>query len=59
MGISEILSLITGIIKFLPEVRKLISLLQKTPAEKRAEITALISNESEKLKTVGRPTWEK
>ena len=59
MGFTEILALISGIVKFLPEVRKLIQLLQDTPAEKRAEITAKISSEAEKLRMTGRPTWEK
>jgi hypothetical protein len=56
---AELLALIAGIIRFLPEVRKLILLLEKSPAEKRAEITDLISKEAEKLKFEGRPTWGK
>jgi hypothetical protein len=56
---AELLALIAGIIRFLPEVRKLILLLEKSPAEKRAEITDLISKEAERLKVEGRPTWGK
>lgn len=56
---AEILALIAGIVRFLPEVRKLILLLEKSPAEKRAEITDLISKEADKLRTEGRPTWGK
>lgn len=59
MGLAEVLQLITGILKFLPEIRKLIQVLEKSPAEKKAEITALLSKESEQLRITGRPTWEK
>ena len=59
MGLAEILQLITGILKFLPEIRKLILVLEKSPAEKKSEITALLSKESEQLRITGRPTWEK
>lgn len=57
MGISEIIALVSGIVKFLPEVRKLIEVLSKSPAEKAAEITEAISKESEKLRMEGRPKW--
>lgn len=59
MGIGETIALITGILKFLPEVRKLIEILSKSPAQKAAEITEMISKESEKLRSEGRPKWEK
>jgi len=59
MGLAEILQLIAGILKFLPEIRKLILVLEKSPAEKKAEITAILSKESEQLRITGRPTWEK
>lgn len=59
MGLAEILQLITGILKFLPEIRKLILVLEKSPAEKKSEITAILSKESEQLRITGRPTWEK
>lgn len=54
----EILSLIAGIVKFLPEVRKLILLLQKAPAEKKEEITETVCKEAEQLKAAGRPKWD-
>lgn len=59
MGLAEILQLIAGILKFLPEIRKLILVLEKSPAEKKSEITAILSKESEQLRITGRPTWEK
>lgn len=59
MGISEIIALVSGIVKFLPEVRKLIEVLSKSPAQKAAEITEALSKESERLRTEGRPTWGK
>lgn len=59
MGLTELLTLIAGVIKFLPEVRKLILILEKSPAQRAAEISKLISEESERLRLTGRPTWEK
>lgn len=52
------LELLTGIIKFLPEVRKLLSVLICSPAEKAQEITKLISEEADNLKANGRPKWD-
>ena len=57
MGIAEILTLISGVVKFLPEVRKLVFLLSKSSAEKKAEISAILSKEEEALRTGGRPIW--
>lgn len=59
MGLTELLTLIAGIVKFLPEVRKLVLILEKSPAQRAAEISRLISEESEQLRLTGRPTWEK
>lgn len=59
MGISELLALVSGIVKFLPEIRKLIQILSTAPAHKAALVTKLISDESAKLQSGGRPTWEK
>jgi hypothetical protein len=57
--LKELIALISGILQFLPEVRKLIYLLQKSPAEKKTEITESVGKEADKLKETGRPTWEK
>jgi hypothetical protein len=57
MGIVEIITLISGILKFLPEIRKLVLVLEKSPAQRATEISTLLSEESEKLRTTGRPTW--
>jgi|694.fasta_scaffold66664_2 hypothetical protein len=59
MGLTELLSLLAGIVKFLPQVRALVVLLQQSPAERATQISELIMNESEKLRLTGRPTWEK
>jgi len=59
MGIAEIIALITGIVKFLPEVTKLVRILQKSPAQRAIEISKLISDEADKLHETGRPTWGK
>jgi len=59
MGFAEIIALITGILKFLPEIRKLVLVLEKSPAQRAAGISTLLSEESEKLRTTGRPTWGK
>ena len=59
MGLTELLSLIAGIVKFLPEIRKLVLILEKSPAERASHISKLITDESEKLRLTGRPTWEK
>jgi hypothetical protein len=58
MALSELIQLITGILKFLPEVTKLVRILEKSPAEKKAQITETLVKESEKLKRMGRPEWE-
>jgi hypothetical protein len=50
---------VSGILKFLPEIRKLIKVLSESPAQKAALITKQISDEAERLKNKGRPTWEK
>jgi hypothetical protein len=57
MGVSELLALISGIIKFLPEIRKLIAVLSKSPAERAAKITKIICDEEAKLQIEGRPEW--
>lgn len=58
MGIAEIIGLVTGILKFLPEVKNLIKILQKSPEQKAQRIRELISNEAEQIRETGRPTWE-
>lgn len=58
MGIAEIIGLVTGILKFLPEVKNLIKILQKSPEQKAQRIRQLISDEANALKESGRPTWE-
>ncbi|NDG28137.1 MAG: hypothetical protein EB120_13305 [Proteobacteria bacterium] len=59
MGVGELLALVSGILKFLPEIRKLIKVLSESPAHKAALITQQISDEADRLKSEGRPTWEK
>jgi hypothetical protein len=59
MGVGELLALVSGILKFLPEIRKLIRVLSESPAQKAALITKQISDEADRLKSEGRPTWEK
>ncbi len=59
MGVGELLALVSGFLKFLPEIRKLIKVLSESPAQKAALITQQISDEAERLKNKGRPTWEK
>ena len=52
---AEIVALITGFFKFLPEIRKLILLLQSTPEEKkqkRMEMISAIFDGND-----GRPKW--
>lgn len=58
MGLAELLALISGIVKFLPEIRKLVLILEKSPAERANHISKLITEESERLRLTGRPTWE-
>jgi hypothetical protein len=58
MGLAEIIGLVTGILKFLPEVKNLIKILQKSPEQKAQRIRGLISQEAESLREKGRPTWE-
>lgn len=59
MGVGELLALVSGILKFLPEIRKLVKVLSEAPAQRAALITKQISDEAERLKGDGRPTWEK
>lgn len=58
MGISELLALISGILKFLPEIKSLIKVLSEAPAHRAALITKQISDEVDKLRIEGRPTWD-
>lgn len=58
MGVAEILALVNGFFKFFPEIRKLIQVLSKTPAEKHAAVMAKINEEDAALRATGRPTWE-
>jgi hypothetical protein len=51
------LKLVSQVIKFLPEVRKLILILTTAPSKKAASVSSLISEEAEKLKNKGRPKW--
>jgi hypothetical protein len=57
MGIAEIVTLVTGFFKFFPEIRKLIHVLSKSTAEKKAEVSANLTKEEEKLRVEGRPEW--
>jgi hypothetical protein len=57
MGISELLALISGIVKFLPEIRKLVAILSNAPAEKAALVSKMICDEEALLKADGRPKW--
>lgn len=59
MGIAEIIGLVTGILKFLPEVKNLIKVLQKSPEQKAQRIRQLISDEANSLRESGRPSWER
>lgn len=52
------LELITAFFKFFPEIRKLITMLQKTPQEKHAELMGKMQEESDKIASTGRPTWD-
>lgn len=51
------LEIILGALKFPGEVRWLIELLQKTPAEKHADLIASIQKEAQHYAETGRPSW--
>ena len=54
MGMVEILGIVAGILKFWPSVVEVIKMLQKTPAEKHAELLSAIRAASDKAnKTKG------
>lgn len=55
MGLLEILSLISGVLKFPGEVMALIRLLQGTPEEHRQKIMEAIQKEADSFKNTGRP----
>lgn len=59
MGVAEILAFVSGVFKFMPEVRKLIQVLQQSPQERVAKVVKLIDDEATKLRTTGRPEWQK
>jgi hypothetical protein len=56
--VVTIISFLTTLMKFLPEVRKLLKLLSDTPEEKRAEIMEKIAAEEKILAETGRPKWD-
>ena len=57
MGFAEILTIVSGIMKFWSEVVWLVKFLQKTPEEKKQEIMAKIKTEAENFEQTGRPSW--
>jgi hypothetical protein len=58
MTLTSIIAFITALLKFFPEVRKLLKLLSDTPEEKRAEIMEKITAEEKILAETGRPKWD-
>lgn len=58
MGLTEIIAVIGGILKFWDSVVWLVKLLRDTPQEKHEEILKRIQAESRKLAETGRPTWD-
>jgi hypothetical protein len=58
MSFTAIITFLTAFMKFFPEVRKLLKLLEDTPEEKRAEIMEKITAEEKILAETGRPKWD-
>jgi hypothetical protein len=57
MGFMEWIALLRGVLAFPKEVANLIKLLQKSPSEKKTEISKELEDEAKKLEETGRPTW--
>jgi hypothetical protein len=58
MGLSEILTLLLGLLQFPQTLLEFVKLLSKAPAEKHDEILKAISDQSKKFEDTGRPTWD-
>ncbi len=56
MTIGGLLAVILAFLKFPAELTAFIKLLQKTPAEKRADITAAIETQLQSFQDTGRPS---
>lgn len=56
--VLALIKFLTALMKFLPEVRKLLRLLSESPEEARAKIMDRIIAEEEQLKKTGRPKWD-
>ena len=57
MGVAEIVALIAGFFKFFPEIRKLITVLSKTPEEKLEATRKKVNDIFDEHLNEGRPQW--
>jgi hypothetical protein len=55
---TEILGIISGILKFWDEVSFFVKLLQKTDEQKHQDLMVKIQEEADKINKTGRPTWD-
>jgi hypothetical protein len=58
MGVAEIIALITGVLKFPQTVLEFVKIIQKTPAEKHADLMKKVAAEAAHFEDTGRPTWD-
>jgi len=56
--LSEILTLIKGVLQFPQAVLSLIQILKKTPSEKHDELIKKMADEAAHFQSTGRPTWD-
>lgn len=59
MTFASFLAVITGVFKFFDEVKWLVQLLQKTPAEKHDQLIAQMQKEAASWAAGDRPVWDK
>lgn len=57
MTLAAWVELAIGVLKFPEEVRKLIQILSKTPAEKRIKLIEAMQREADSAAKTGRPGW--
>lgn len=58
MGLSAIISLITGVLQFPAAITALIKTLRATPEEQQQALITSMLAEADNFRKTGRPTWQ-
>jgi hypothetical protein len=58
MGITQIISLILGVLQFPKEIGELLKILKKTPQQNHEGLLQRIQLEAKNYEDTGRPKWD-